>query len=117
MAINLTAEQLEILQHALGHDRYGQGGGYRNHFCAGGKDEEICRGLVEAGLMRVFHPNASPLPYYNCAVTDAGVEAVREQSPPPPKLTRSQQRYRRFLDADLGCSFGEFIKLEGRNAK
>ena len=112
----LSTEQLSILQHALGHDQYGRGGGYRNHFCAGGKDEEICRELVALGLMRVWAPNASPLPYYNCTVTDAGKQAVAEQSPQPPKLTRSQERYRRFLAADLGCSFGEFIKRETRDA-
>lgn len=110
----VTAEQLSILQHALGHDQYGRGGGYRNHFCAGGKDEDICRELVAMGLMRVWALNASPLPYYNCTVTVEGIRAMAEQSPAPPKLTRSQERYRRWLAADLGCSFGEFIKGETR---
>ena len=115
----LTARQLEILQHALGLDRYGQlpasarGVEFRNRFCAGVGDEQDCRELVAMGLMHVFYPNQSPLPYYNCAVTDAGRRAVRDQSPPPPKLTRSQQRYREWLGADLGCSFGEFLKRAG----
>lgn len=108
--MTLTNEQLHILQHALGVDQYGQGLMYRNHFCAGADDEPICRSLVAAGLMRVFAPNASPLPYYNCTVTEAGKQAVREQSPKPPKLTRGQKRYREYLDADSGMSFMAWLK-------
>lgn len=33
--VSLTSEQLHVLQHALGLDKYGQGEMYRNHFCAG----------------------------------------------------------------------------------
>ena len=62
------------------------------------------------GHMYVFRPNASPYPYYNCSVTEAGIEAVRHESPTPPKLTRSQRRYREFLDADSGMSFMEWVK-------
>ncbi len=106
----VTIEQLKILQHALGVDQYGQGEMYRNHFCAGGDDEKICRELVELGLMQVFAPNASPLPYYNCSVTDLGKQLVRTESPKPPKLTRSQKRYRDYLKADSGLRFGEWLK-------
>lgn len=106
----MTTRQLEILQHSLGVDQYGQGEMYRDHFCAGGDDEVICRELVDLGYMRVFAPNASPLPYYNCRVTQEGKDAVRRESPPPPKLTKSQQRYRAFLKADTGRSFGEWLK-------
>ena len=112
--MKLTARQLEILQHALGLDKYGQGEMYRNHFCAGEGDEPTCRELVELGYMRVFRPNAPPYPYYNCTVTEIGKQAVRMESPPPPQLSRSQKRYRRFLDADTGYSFGEWLKGGGR---
>lgn len=112
----LSAEQLHILQHALGLDKYGQGEMYRNHFCAGEGDEPLCRQLVDMGYMYVFRPNASPYPYYNCAVTEAGKQAVREQSPKPPKLTRSQQRYRRFLRSGMGMSFREWIRREAGGA-
>ncbi len=62
------------------------------------------------GYMRVFYPNTSPLPYYNCAVTDAGLEAVRRESPPAPKLTRPQRRYRAWKKvADL-MPFDEFLR-------
>ena len=108
---------LEILQHSLGVDKYGQGEMYRNHFCAGGDDEPLCRELVEMGYMRVFAPNASPLPYYNCTVTEAGKEAVRRESPKPPKLTRGQQRYREFLHADSGMSFIDWLKASAEFKK
>jgi hypothetical protein len=104
----MTSEQLQILQHALGVDEYGQGSMYRNHFCAGGKDEEICRELVEMGYMTRF--TRSYLPYYNCTVTNEGKAAMRRESPKPPKLTRSQKRYRDFLNADTGFSFGEYLR-------
>lgn len=106
----MTPEQLQILQHSLGVDRYGQGDIYRNHFCAGADDEPVCRELVAMGYMRVWHPNESPLPYYNCAVTEAGKQAMLESSPKPPVLTRDQKRYREFLNADTGESFGEWLK-------
>lgn len=111
-APSLSAEQLHVLQHSLGVDQYGQGEMYRNHFCAGSDDEPICRQLVEMGYMYVFAPNRSPYPYYNVAVTEAGKAAMLAQSPKPPKLTRSQRRYREFLDADTGCSFGEWLRDE-----
>lgn len=112
----LIPRQLEILQHALGVDQYGRipegfSGYTRNHFCAGVSDEPDCRELVSRGLMQ-RHVTTEPFPYYNCSVTDAGKKVVREESPKPPKLSRSQQRYRRFLRADLGCSFREFMDIE-----
>ena len=104
----LSQRQLEILQHALGLDQYGRGQMYRNHFCAGGDDEAVCRELVSMGYMETF--TREWLPYYNCTVTKAGKAAVLEQSPKPPKLTKSQQRYREFLKADSGLSFIEWLK-------
>ncbi len=103
----LSKQQLEIIQHALGVDQYGRGQMYRNHFCAGGGDETICRELVDLGYMTTF--TRSYLPYYNCTVTEAGKAAMLAQSPQPPKLTRSQKRYRAFLDADSGLSFREWL--------
>ena len=105
----MTPRQLEILQHALGLDQYGQGEENRNHFCAGFGDEPDCRALVGMGLMR-RHPTTQWLPYYNCSVTEAGIQAVRDESPPPPKLTRAQQRYRQYLREDLDMSFFEWLK-------
>ncbi len=106
--IELTQTQLEILQHALGVDNYGRGPQYRNYFCAGEDDAVTCRELVSMGYMTMFEREY--LPYYNCTVTTEGKAAMFAQSPKPPKLTRSQQRYRDFLNADTGVSFGEWLK-------
>lgn len=113
----LTPELLQILQHALGVDQYGRGQRYRNHFCAGGKDVANCAELVALGYMRSFQ--RSYLPYFNCTVTDDGVKVMLRESPSPPKLTRSQLRYRKWLDvADAyNCTFGEWLKMEGRYAE
>lgn len=110
----MSPEQLHILQHALGTDQYGRfhkGGRYRNFFCAGGKDEAICRELVALGYMQQ-HATTELYPYFNCSVTDAGRRAMFKASPNPPKLSRSQQRYRQFLDADCGYSFREWLGIK-----
>ena len=104
----MTSSQLQILQHALGVDKYGQGEQYRNHFCAGGTDEGECRALVAMGYMRTWQ--AEGYPYYNCSVTDEGKEAMKRESPFAPVLTRGQKRYRQFLQADTGLSFGEWLR-------
>lgn len=109
----MTKEQLHILQHSLGVDEYGQGRMYRDHFAAGGSDEIICRELIALGYMRQV-ATTEVFPDFNCRVTPEGKEVVRRESPKPPKLTRSQQRYRRFLDADSGQSFREFLRWDGK---
>lgn len=106
----MTPRQLEILQHALGADRFGKRPrDSRNYFCAGVADEPDCRALVALGYMQE-HRRTDVFPYFNCSVTGDGINAMLRESPVPPKLTRSQERYRRFLKADLGCSFLEFLK-------
>lgn len=106
----MKPRHLEILQHALGLDQYGQGRGGtpRNHFCAGVDDEPDCRELVSAGLM-VQHKRTEVFPDFDCSVTRAGRDAVRQHSPKPPVLTRSQHRYRKFLAHDSGMSFKEWL--------
>ncbi len=111
--MTLTPDLLQILQHALGVDEYGRGQRYRNHFCAGGDDVANCAELVALGYMRSFR---SPhLPYFNCIVTSEGIDAMYRESLKPPRLTRSQQRYRKWLDvADAySCTFGEWLKSGG----
>jgi len=107
----ITPQHLQILQHALGLDQYGLGTMYRNHFCAGGNDEQLCRELVEAGLM-IRNATTALFPYYNCSVTDAGKQYVLTNSPRPAKLTRSQERYRKFLNADSGLTFHEWLQCK-----
>ena len=49
-------------------------------------------------------------PYFNCSVTDKGKVAMRRESPKPPKLSRSQIRYRKYLNHDSGLSFREWLR-------
>jgi hypothetical protein len=117
----MTSRHLEILQHALGLNQYGRVRYYkdgreyygfmpnRNHFCAGAADEPDCRELVAVGLMKQ-HRTTEVFQDFNCSVTDAGKEAVRKESPAPPKLTRSQERYRAYLRADCFVNFREYLR-------
>lgn len=109
----MTPRQLEILQHALGADKYGRRHrfGDRNHFCAGVSDEPDCRALVALGFMQQ-HRTTEHWPYFNCSATEAGMLAMRTESPAPPKLSRSQKRYRAYLNADCDMSFGEWMKSD-----
>lgn len=109
----MDSRQLGILQHTLGADVYGRRvrGYERNHFVAGGADEQVCRGLVELGLMveQRMHPELTGgLPCFSA--TDAGRGAVSTESPAPPKQSRSAKRYQRFMDQDCGMRFGEWLK-------
>lgn len=105
--------QLHILQHSLGVDKYGMGDIYRNHYCAGGTDADTCKELIALGYMEQF-PTTEHWPYFNCKVTDAGRKAMFKESPKPPKMTRSQQRFRDYMDfADaFDCSFKDFLKIQ-----
>lgn len=105
----LTKEQLHILQHSLGVDEYGRGGQYRNHYVSDPRPE--LEELVAFGLM--VDRDASALcgeGMHSYHVTPEGKLRMRELSPVPPRLTRSQRRYREFLAADLGMKFGEYLK-------
>ena len=106
----MTAEQLHILQHSLGLDEYGHGHAYRNHYVCDSGNPDIDT-LVGTGLMadrgtgELFGGGAA-----HCyTVTPAGEAAVRSQSPNPPKLSKSAQRYREFLNEDSGMRFGEWL--------
>jgi inorganic pyrophosphatase len=47
-------------------------------------------------------------------VTKDGIAAMKDESPKPPKVTRSQQRmadYRDFADA-YDCTFRDFLKIQ-----
>jgi len=112
-AAPMTARQLEILQHSLGVDQYGQTPkGFtpytRNYFSAGVRDEPICRELVALGYM-THHGTNDIYSSFNCSVTEAGKKAMRDESPKPPKLSRSKLRYMAWLDADCGMTFKEWI--------
>ena len=106
----MTPEQLHILQHALGVDQFGLGEQYRNHYVGGaGK----CRPLIAMGYMIECNPRSISGGDVWFIVTKEGKEAVKNYSPKPPKITRSQQRmidYRDFADA-FDCTFKDFIRI------
>lgn len=103
----MEKELLHILQHSLGLDEYGQGNQYRNHFVAGGDDARKCRELVAIGFMQERKDNGltGGSPWFS--VTTQGIDAVALESPAPPKVSKSKQRYRRFLE--YGDSFDSFL--------
>jgi hypothetical protein len=111
---------LQILQHSLGVNEFGEGTQYRNHFCAGGKDLEICREMVVHGYMaeHVGIAISAHEPWFN--VTPAGKAAVRQFSQKRPKLSRAKRRYKQYLKCDgIFASFGDFLcgrgyEMEGR---
>ena len=120
----MTPRQLEILQHALGCDQYGKTAYrevpahpdyfpyHRNHFCACAGDESTCRELVVLGFMQQ-HAATKWLPYFNCSVTQAGIKAMRDESPAPPKKTRSQLRFEEYLNFSdaFDCTFRDFLRI------
>lgn len=105
-------KELHILQHSLGVDQYGLGVQYRNHFATGegSVDWPLCNALVDLGHMGVrrAHPLAGNMDCF--WVTDAGREWMTANSPPPPRLSRSQKRYLDFLDADCFETFGQYLR-------
>lgn len=109
----LADDQLAVLRHALGLDEDGSGAVYRNHFVAADDDVQ-CRALVAAGLMkqRAMAPELTGGGV--CfVVTEAGREAVSQHAPRPKRLTRDQRRYRDWLRADCGLSFGNWLRRGG----
>ena len=114
--VTLTADHgakyLEILQHSLGLDKYGQGTFYRNHFVTGpdGTDFSACTFLADNGLMTDHGAQGMYGGMHAFSVTPDGKDYVKRNSPVPPKLTRSQKRYLDYLAGDSGYSFGEWLK-------
>ncbi|WP_313178937.1 hypothetical protein [Stenotrophomonas sp.] len=108
----LPAAELQILRHALGVGDGGLERSYRNHYVTGegGADHQHCLALVARGYMVQRAGNAITGGDDLFTVTDAGRAEVKERTPPPPKLTRSQQRYQQFLRYDSGVTFGEFLR-------
>ncbi|MEZ2220721.1 hypothetical protein [Rhizobium sp. RCC_161_2] len=108
----MTPKQLHILQHTLGLDQHGRGTFYRNHFVTGegSKDHADCMTLVGLGFMSVRrdHPLAGG---DDCFwATEEGKRAAVSESPAPPKLSRSKQRYIDFLAYDGSMTFMEYIR-------
>jgi hypothetical protein len=112
----MNPNQLDILQHSLGCNEYGIAEHryprdepyYRNRYVSNPDADLIA--LVETGYLK-DHGIRELWGNMNCyTVTDKGIAAMRAESPKPPKISRSKQRYLDFLRADLGCSFAEYLK-------
>lgn len=127
--MTLTPEQLHILQHSLGCDKHGRGTGgwphedegdgcfgfYRNHYCSDPRPD--LEALTAAGFMKRYPPRELSGGMCTYTVTKEGLLAMRTQSPPPPKHTRSQERFRRFRSEDSGESFREWLLRQEHNRK
>ncbi len=119
---------LHILQHALGADQYGQKadtvpvpepdkhhGFHRSHFLTSldTQDGQDCLALVDQGHMTHFGYVRS-MGGNLFIVTAAGVAAMRQHSPKPPKLSRDQRRYayfREIRDAFPDWDFRDFLRF------
>lgn len=115
----MNTEQLNVLRHALGvgpTDVVTDGLGSRNHFVTGegSRDHSLCIALVKAGMMAKVN-NVNPALTGGgdlFRVTGRGMRAVFDARETPPKLTRSQARYRRWLDEDGSQTFREWLRTE-----
>lgn len=103
-------DRVHILRHALGIGDDGYGLAYRNFYAAEPNDLD-CNALVASGDMYDGPMiNDGGLKYFyvtrqGCKRAFRGIERV--------KLTPSQKRYQRFLAADSGMSFIEWLRATG----
>lgn len=118
MTINIAVGQtqtaeVEALRHALGLDPYGQGDLYRAYYVAeyGTDDYTTCKRLADQGYMveRASSDLTGGAALFLVVDKHAAQTYVVQNSPKPPKLTRSQRRYRAYLRADSSLTFKEWI--------
>lgn len=114
---DVNPNQLHILQHSLGCDDYGQTEYrgretyYRNRYIC--DPEPALIELCNLGLME-DHGAYEIVGGMHCyCVTPAGIAVMKAESPAPPKVSRSRQRYRDYLRADSSWSFGEWLRYGG----
>lgn len=113
--------QIEILQHALGVGEYADKPSTRNHFVTGEGDRDFqdCQALVKQGFMAVRSMAKELTGGGTCfVVTEEGrshMLANRKTRPAAPKLTRSQERYARFLEyGDVFDSFLSYCRWDAQ---
>ena len=122
---------LNVLQHSLGCDQYGRPtplgrrpnfdddfGCYRNRFVTDSTspDGRNCSALVSLGYMR-DQGTQNFLSGMHCyTVTQAGYEAMKQSSPPPPKITAAKRRWAAYRAARkvLNFSFVEYLRWPRR---
>lgn len=115
----MNAALLHILQHSLGLDEYGRGTFYRNRFVTGegSIDHPCCMELVALGYMT----RSANVKLFGGSdiftVTEEGKRAAVENSPPSPKLTRSQQRYQDYLSYDGSMSFIDYLRWKSHQRR
>ena len=113
----IESKYYHLLHHSLGISRPDVCKPYRNYFSAseGHSDIEGLRVLCGAGLMKeIPAPSFAGEDCIQFVVTDKGKEAALKTQPRPPKLTRSQARYQRFLDLGdmLDMSFIDYCRWD-----
>lgn len=105
-----SEKQIGLLHHTLGLSTHRRDP-YRNHFVAGHghSDQPDLETLVSMGLM-----GRSPTPKF-CDpkdevfhATDAGKALALRELPAPPD-PQKQSQHRKWLDADTGYTFGEWL--------
>lgn len=111
-------KQLEILWHALGVTQESRRP-CRFHFVTGdgSGDHADCLAMVKLGLMQQHPPSCLTGGDDLFTVTDAGRHFALSSLPDPPKLTRSQKRYRAFLSADCGLTYREWLGIKPKAAR
>lgn len=127
----MPPELLEILQHSLGCDSYGRPtplgripnhddefGCYRNRFItdASSPNGLQCQKLVALGYMHDHGAQRITGGMHCYSVTQAGYDAMKAASPPPPKLSRSKRRWSAYLDMReaTGMTFSEYLRWPNR---
>jgi len=113
---NLSKNAQHMLLHTLGLTNSDEI--YRNHFVAGDVhcDKPYLAELVGAGLMveRTAPAFCSADDRLFMATEEGRAAALRIKHENTPKLTRSQERYQRYLRvADCFESFRDFLKWDG----
>ena len=108
----MNSKLLHILQHSLGLDEYGRGTFYRNRFVTGegSVDHPLCMELVGLGYMTRYPAVVLFGGSDAFTVTEEGKRAAVAESPAPPKVSRSKQRYLDFLAYDGSLTFMEYIR-------
>jgi hypothetical protein len=110
----ITDKQLEVLRHTLGYNYSPRR--ERNAFVTSADSDDFvhCVMLVSMGYME--DRGTSRVYGGHCfAATEAGHTLVKAEEPPL-KLTRSQRRYRDWLNADTGLSFREWLGIDNKRA-
>lgn len=124
----LSKSLFSILCHTLGRTELGAcksgvGDDYRNHFITSenSTDYSLCISLVELGFMRQRRCSILPETSWLFQVTPEGKVAIEQfaatlEKPKP--LSRSKQRYRRYLEyGDMFDSFLAFCRWDAESER